>query len=73
MQAPYKEHMEAMNRILRYLKSSPGKGIMFRKTDKKCIEAYTDSDWAESILTKSSPLGTILLCGVTLLHEDVRS
>ena len=38
--------MEAVNRILRYLKTTRGKGLMFRKIDKKIIEAYTDSDWA---------------------------
>ncbi|KAL0545261.1 hypothetical protein IC582_020411 [Cucumis melo] len=32
MQVPYEKHMEAVNRILRYLKNTPGKGLMFRKT-----------------------------------------
>ncbi|KAL0549790.1 hypothetical protein IC582_014279 [Cucumis melo] len=39
MQAPYEEHME----------TTPGKGLMFRKIDKKTIEAYTDLDWAGSV------------------------
>ena len=42
MQAPYEEHMEAVNKILRYLKTT-GKGLMFKKAW-KAIEAYTDSD-----------------------------
>ena len=46
MQVPYKEHMVAMNRILMYLKITPDKGLMFRKTDRKFIETYTDSNWA---------------------------
>ncbi|TYK18899.1 retrotransposon protein, putative, unclassified, expressed [Cucumis melo var. makuwa] len=54
MQAPYEEHMEAVKRILRYLKTTPGKGLMFRKTDKKTIEAYTDSDWAGSVVDRKS-------------------
>ena len=29
--------MEVVNKILRYLKSTPGKGLMFRKTDNKTI------------------------------------
>ena len=57
MQAPYEEQMEAMNRNLRYLKSSPSKGLMFRKIDRKCIETYTDSDWAGSIIDKKSTAG----------------
>ncbi|TYK28161.1 putative mitochondrial protein [Cucumis melo var. makuwa] len=40
----YEEQIEAVNRIMRYLKTTPSKGLMFRKTDKKTIEAYTDSD-----------------------------
>ncbi|KAA0057708.1 reverse transcriptase [Cucumis melo var. makuwa] len=57
MQAPYEEHMEAVKRILRYLKTTPGKGLIFRKTDKKTIEAYTDSDWAGSVVDRKSTSG----------------
>ncbi|KAA0037211.1 reverse transcriptase [Cucumis melo var. makuwa] len=39
----HEKHMETVNRILRYLKTTPGKGLLFRKTDRKTIEAYTDS------------------------------
>ena len=39
MQAPYEEHMETVNRILRYLKTTPGKELMFRNTNIKTIEA----------------------------------
>ena len=52
MQVPYEEHMEAMNQILRYLKSSLGKGLMFKKTNRKCIEADIDSDWVGSVISK---------------------
>ena len=45
MHAPYEDHMEAVNRILRYLKATLGKGLRFRKTDRRCVEAYTDSNW----------------------------
>ncbi|KAL4021159.1 hypothetical protein IC575_019950 [Cucumis melo] len=37
MQTPYEKHMEAVNRILRYLKNTPGKGLMFRKTNRKTL------------------------------------
>ncbi|KAL0560093.1 hypothetical protein IC582_000487 [Cucumis melo] len=57
MQAPYEKHMEAVNRILRYLKNTPGKGLMFRKTNRKTIEAYTDSDWAGSVIGRKSTSG----------------
>ncbi|XP_038880308.1 uncharacterized mitochondrial protein AtMg00810-like [Benincasa hispida] len=57
MQAPYKRHMEAVTRILRYLKSSLGKGLVFRKHDKRCIKAYIDSNWVDSVIDKKSTLG----------------
>ena len=57
MQTPNEEHMKAVNRILRYLKSTPGKGLMFRKTDRKTVEAYTDSDWAGSVVDRKSTSG----------------
>ncbi|TYK05024.1 Cysteine-rich RLK (receptor-like protein kinase) 8 [Cucumis melo var. makuwa] len=52
MQAPSEEHMEAVNRILRYLKTTPRKGLMFRKTGRKTIKAYTDSDWTWSTVDR---------------------
>ncbi|KAL0540394.1 hypothetical protein IC582_024631 [Cucumis melo] len=57
MQVPYEKHMEVVNRILRYLKNTPGKGLMFRKTNRKTIEAYTDSNWAGSVIDRKSTSG----------------
>ncbi|TYK23127.1 Cysteine-rich RLK (receptor-like protein kinase) 8 [Cucumis melo var. makuwa] len=54
MQAPYEEHMEAVKRILRDLKTTSDKGLMFRKTKRKTIEAYTDSDWAGFVVDRKS-------------------
>ena len=44
MHAPSEEHMNAVYRILRYLKNAPGKGLLFSKHDGLNIEGYTDSD-----------------------------
>ncbi|XP_038885892.1 uncharacterized mitochondrial protein AtMg00810-like [Benincasa hispida] len=52
--APCEEHMIAVARILRYLKGTPGKGLMFKKSDTCCIEAYPDSDWAGSVVDRKS-------------------
>ncbi|KAA0037929.1 Cysteine-rich RLK (receptor-like protein kinase) 8 [Cucumis melo var. makuwa] len=46
--------MEAVKRILGYLKTTPGKGLMFRKIDRKTIEAYTDLDWTGSVVDRKS-------------------
>ncbi|EXB61168.1 Copia protein [Morus notabilis] len=57
MHSPQKTHIEAAYRILRYLKGSPGKGLMFRKHDNRTIEAYTDADWAGSVTDRRSTTG----------------
>ncbi|KAA0043237.1 hypothetical protein IC582_028919 [Cucumis melo] len=57
MQVPYEGHMEAVNRILRYLKTTPGKGLMFKKTDRGAIEAYTNSGYAKSVVDRKSTSG----------------
>ena len=57
LQAPYEDHMEAVNRILRYLKATPSKGLRFRKTGRRCVEAYINSNWTRSIFDRKSTLG----------------
>ena len=57
MHSPYKKHLEAMYRILRYLKGTPGKGLLFQQTTQQNIEAYTDADRAGSIIDRRSTSG----------------
>ena len=44
MHCPSEDHMDAVMRILRYLKSSPGKGLMFSKNGHLNVVGYTDAD-----------------------------
>jgi Reverse transcriptase (RNA-dependent DNA polymerase) len=44
MHAPSEQHMEAVFRILRYLKGAPGRGIYFKNNGHLRVEGYTDSD-----------------------------
>ncbi|CAL9026065.1 unnamed protein product [Prunus brigantina] len=46
MHAPRKPHMEAALRILRYLKKSPGQGILLSSQNDLTLRAFCDSDWA---------------------------
>ena len=57
MHSLYEEHLEAVYRILRYLKSTVGKGLFFKKTVQRGIEVYTDADWAGSIIDRKSTFG----------------
>lgn len=49
MNKPTKEHMKALTRFLRYLKMTPGKGLLFKKNDNKELKVYTDADWAGDV------------------------
>ncbi|XP_038877628.1 uncharacterized mitochondrial protein AtMg00810-like [Benincasa hispida] len=52
--APGSVHFEAVYRILRYLKGTPRKGILFTKHDHLNIEVYTNVDWAGSTTDRRS-------------------
>ena len=67
MHNPSEEHMNAVIRILRYLKSSPGKGLMFSKNNRLDVEGYTDADWAGSILDRKSTSGYFTFVGGNLV------
>ncbi|KAH9678969.1 retrovirus-related pol polyprotein from transposon RE1 [Citrus sinensis] len=57
MNNPREEHMEAVYRILRYLKLTPGKGLMYRKNNKREIDVYADADHAGNIMDRCSTSG----------------
>ena len=68
MHNPGEQHMRAVMRILRYLKSAPGKGILFSKsTDCHKVEAYKDDDWAGSIDDNRSTSGYFTFVGGNLV------
>ena len=67
MHAPYERHLDAVNRILRYLKSAPGKGLFFGRHDHFRIEAYTDADWAGSVTDRRSTSGYCTFVGGNLV------
>lgn len=57
MHAPKEAHLVAVNRILQYLKSTPGKGLYFEKGEKRNVEAFVDADWAGNIMDRKSTTG----------------
>lgn len=54
MHDPRESHLQAAYRILHYLKGNPGKGILFKKTNTLTLEAYTDADYASSLVDRRS-------------------
>lgn len=59
--------MDAVIRILRYLKSSPGRGIMYMNHGHTEIDGYTDVDWGGSISDRKSTSGYFTFVGGNLV------
>ena len=57
MNNPTEEHMEAVNRILRYLKMTLGKGLLYKKNDTRDVEVLSDANWAGDVLDRRSTSG----------------
>ncbi|RVW73403.1 Retrovirus-related Pol polyprotein from transposon RE1 [Vitis vinifera] len=57
MHSPYEKHLEVVYQILRYLKSTPGKGLFFMKNEQRGVEAYTDVDWFGLVTDRRSTTG----------------
>lgn len=53
------------------MKSTPGKGI-FWKNEHQNIEAYTDADWAGSVMIDNLPLVIVHMYGVISLLEKAK-
>lgn len=65
MQAPRQGHWNAAMKVLRYLKSSPGQGIILPKDNNLKLTAYCDLDWAACPLTRRSISGYLMKLGTT--------
>jgi len=58
-----KRHLEAAYHILRCLKGTPRKGLLFQKNQEKGIISYDDSDWARAVEDSKSTLYIVQDCG----------
>ena len=67
MYSPSKEHMDAVYRVLRYMKSSPGKGLFFERNNDYEITEYTDADWAGGHTDRKSISGHFMFIGKNLV------
>ncbi|RVW88140.1 Retrovirus-related Pol polyprotein from transposon RE1 [Vitis vinifera] len=57
MNNPTEEHQEAVYRILRYLKMTPGKGLFFKRVASRDVEIFSNADWAGSLTDRRSTSG----------------
>ncbi|BBH05359.1 transposable element gene [Prunus dulcis] len=61
------DHMGVVTRILRYLKVTPSKGLMFFKYGHTDVEGYTVADWAGSATDRRSTSGYFTFVGGNLV------
>ncbi|KAL8167878.1 hypothetical protein V2J09_009377 [Rumex salicifolius] len=64
---PREPHLTAAYRILRYLKGSPRKGILFRRGNELKEEAFTDADYAGSVVDRRSTSSFCVFLGGNLI------
>ncbi|MCI48314.1 hypothetical protein A2U01_0069557, partial [Trifolium medium] len=60
MQCLQQAHWDATMHVPRYLKSSPGQGIVLPPENELKLVAYSDSDWASCPLTRRSISGYLM-------------
>jgi hypothetical protein len=67
MHNPREVHLLAADRILQYLKGTPGRGILFKRNGNATLEAYTDADYAGSVIDRRSTTGYCTFLGGNLV------
>ncbi|KAF3663185.1 putative agamous-like MADS-box protein AGL62-like [Capsicum annuum] len=67
IQAPKESHMNATIRVVKYVKQSPGMGILLSTKPTGSLEAYCDADWGSCVNTRRSITGYLIKYGNSLL------
>eukprot|EP00261_Vitis_vinifera_P039942 XP_019081185.1 PREDICTED: uncharacterized protein LOC109124071 [Vitis vinifera] len=67
MHDPRELHLQAAYRVLHYLKGNPGNGILFKKNNTLPLEAYTDANYASSLMDRRSTTGYCTFLGGNLV------
>ncbi|XP_055803597.1 uncharacterized mitochondrial protein AtMg00240-like [Solanum dulcamara] len=67
MQRPKRSHWNATLRVLRYLKKSPGQGILLKRGPINTLTTFCDSDWAAFPNTRGLVTGYVIQLGESLI------
>lgn len=63
MHCPTSTLWSAGKRVLKYLKQTKEKGLVYKKEDSNCLQAFSDSDWAGDRVDRKS------VSGVSIFHR----
>lgn len=63
MKSPREEHLRAAFRAVRFLKGSPGQGILLSSNDKLELSIYCDADWSSCPASRRSLSSYVVLLG----------
>lgn len=74
---PSEQHIRAARHVLRYMRGTPDRGIVYRGTGPKneppTLVGYCDSDWAQDLDTRRSTTGyCFLLCRAVVSWQSKR-
>nr|CAN69691.1 hypothetical protein VITISV_026777 [Vitis vinifera] len=67
LQSPCDSHWDVVIRILRYIKSTPGQGMLYENKGHTQVVGYTDADWAGSPTDRRSTSGYCVFIGGNLI------
>ncbi|RVW66792.1 Retrovirus-related Pol polyprotein from transposon RE2 [Vitis vinifera] len=62
-----RSHWDVVIRILRYIKSTPGQGVLYENRGHTQVVGYTDADWAGSPTDRCSASGYCVFIGGNLI------
>jgi len=67
LNSPCENHWNAVIRILKYIKDSPGKGLLYGSNNHTRVVYYSDADWAGSSSDRRSTSGYCVSIGGNLI------
>jgi hypothetical protein len=72
MHSPRDAHLQAVKRILRYLKGTPSLGINFSANSPSTLSCFVDADWAGCPDTRRSTMGHCVFIGHNLISWSAK-